>query len=309
MVITLVSSTKSLGPIFSEAFLCQSSHADTIDRFTGAGEAVADALAAGEEPPAALAEAMDQICLTAKSQGSRIWIDAEQQAFQPTIDRWTIDLMRRHNREGHVVVLNTIQAYLKSSHQNVLAHLRLAKDEGWTLGLKLVRGAYIGSDPRDRIHDTKADTDASYNSIVRDILTKSFPGFNKENFPEVRLMLACHNAESIQQASELYRNLTLSGERLGSLEFGQLQGMADDVSCELLQLGEKARDCDGLSEQQAQLQRQTAPRVFKCLTWGTVQECLHFLMRRAVENQGAADRLKSGLAGLQAELKRRLFGW
>ena len=105
------------------------------------------------------------------------------------------------------------------------------------------------------------------------------------------------------------RKLIMSGHNLNPVAFGQLQGMADDVSCELLQQQDRARNVDGLSDADAEIQKQAAPRAYKCLAWGSVPECMNFLMRRAVENANAAERVKDGLPDIRAELKRRIFSW
>jgi proline dehydrogenase len=46
--------------------------------------------------------------------------------------------------------------------------------------------------------------------------------------------------------------------------------------------------------------------VYKCLTWGSVQECMQYLLRRAVENSGGTVRMKDGYAAYLGELKRRM---
>jgi proline dehydrogenase len=109
-------------------------------RFTGAGPRVAQALAQGREPPQQLTDAMDAICKRAAAQQSRVWVDAEQQVFQPTIDRWTTDLMRRHNKNGYALISLTVQAYLKSTRSTVEQLLKQAQRDDFTLGIKLVRG-------------------------------------------------------------------------------------------------------------------------------------------------------------------------
>jgi hypothetical protein len=73
--------------------------------------------------------------------------------------------------------------------------------------------------------------------------------------------------------------------------FGQLHGMSDEVSFSLLQ--EKNED-------------QTAPDVYKCTTWGSLGECLAYLLRRAVENRDAVLRTSDEYAALKAEVKRRI---
>ncbi|USW58591.1 Putative proline dehydrogenase domain, proline oxidase family, FAD-linked oxidoreductase [Septoria linicola] len=278
-------------------------------KYTGAGKSIADALKADHDPPAQFNAALHEILRAAQAQGTRIFLDAEQQDFQAAIDRWTVDLMRQYNVNGEVLVLNTYQAYLKASRSIIRDHLKLARQEGWHLGVKLVRGAYILNDIRTRIHDTKADTDASYNGIVRSLLLRSYDDIGPENFPKVRTFLAGHNAESIQRAAKLHKDLVLQGCKPATLEFGQLYGMADHVSGELLQQVEDAKlAAKDLTGEAAELQKQAAPRVFKCVNWGTVRECIHFLMRRAAENQGSADRLRDGVVESRRELWARLLG-
>lgn len=120
----------------------------------------------GSDPPPLFRQAMDAICRQAAAQGSRVWIDSEQQAVQSTIDKWTIDLMRRYNTCGRALVYNTLQAYRKASRAELEHQLRLSQQDGWTLAVKLVRGAYMAIEERSLIHDTKADTDESYTTAL-----------------------------------------------------------------------------------------------------------------------------------------------
>ncbi|KAL4926734.1 putative proline oxidase Put1 [Aspergillus undulatus] len=273
-------------------------------KFTGAGPTAVEALARGDQvPPPRIKAAISDICATAAAQGSRLWIDAEQQIFQSAIDNWTIDLMRHFNRQGNMVVFNTIQAYLKSSTENVSRHLSLAQAEKWTLGIKLVRGAYIAHDYRSRIHDTKAETDANYNHIVQCLLTRQYPAASSlasDPFPDVRLFVASHNAESVRKAYSLSRHRLQNGFPTIPVELVQLQGMADEVSCELL-----AHNSGGVSN--GAQGDSVSPGVFKCLAWGSLEECLHFLLRRAIENQSAMERTRETATALRKEAWRR-FG-
>lgn len=177
-----------------------------------------------EEPCPAFVAALDAICHKAKQKGCRLWIDAEQQVLQPAIDSWAIDLMRKYNTNGNALVYNTFQAYLKCSRYKLRAHLVLAAEEGWTPAIKLVRGAYINNDHRMGIHDTKEDTDSSYNGIVRDILTRSNLGDFRNGFPKTELFIAGHNPASIASAMNLV-SLLHQQDRLRTVpDFGQLQG-------------------------------------------------------------------------------------
>jgi len=243
---------------------------------------------------------MHQICQKAQSQGCRIWIDSEQHAVQTAIDRWAIPFMRAYNTntDGSALVYNTLQAYLKHSRSKLQSQLALAQQEGWTLAIKLVRGAYIDSDPRERIHDTKEDTDNSYNGIVHDLLSGS-PNLGlapSSPQPNVQLFLAGHNPASVNAAIDLMQTLSSAGKLQIKPEFGQLQGMADELGCSVLQRA------DGLREQGAV----AVPLVYKCLTWGSVQECMQYLLRRAVENSGGTARMKDGYRAYVGELRRRV---
>ena len=247
-------------------------------------------------------ESMDVILEKAIAQNCRVWIDAEQQALQHSIDRWTIDLMRKYNRNGKAVVYNTLQAYLKTSRESLEQQLQLANKEDWTLAIKLVRGAYIENDIRKRIHDTKSETDESYNGIVRDLLSGNINGLSQQSFPKIQLFLAGHNAHSVSLASSLIRDLQEQGKLKTLPEFGQLQGMADQLGCELLQHGE-----DTARAFKSSARAVAIPRVYKCMTWGSVQECMQFLLRRAVENRGASGGVKDGMPVLARELRRRMI--
>ena len=270
-------------------------------RYTGAGKRVTDALIRNEPPPHELVDAMNAICQKALTQECRIWVDAEQQVLQTTIDNWTVDFMRRYNKGDKALVYNTIQAYLKASRANLKRQLAIANKEGWTLAVKLVRGAYIGSDPRELIHDTKVETDDCYNSIIQDLLTGTNLAVETEKSPKVQLFIAGHNAESIAGASYLIRDLSRRGTLKILPEFGQLQGMADEVGCNLLQ------HFEDLESEESRHDGTAVPRVYKCLTWGTTQECMGFLIRRMVENSGGAARMRDGRKAYVAELRRRTF--
>jgi proline dehydrogenase len=266
-----------------------------------------------EEPPAAFIDAMDRICEKAKAQGCRIWVDSEQQAVQASIDRWTIPLMRKYNANNtdYPLLYNTLQSYLKESRPKLKAQVAAAQQEGWTLAIKLVRGAYIDSDPRELIHDTKEDTDASYNGIVHDLLSGSPElGFSssssaQDSSPKIHLFLAGHNPTSVNAAIDLMQTLSAAGKLKTKPEFGQLQGMADELGCSVLQRADELRTRAG--EKNATAAAAAAvPLVYKCLTWGSVQECMQYLLRRAVENSGGTARMKDGYAAYLAELRRRV---
>ncbi|KAK6382664.1 proline dehydrogenase [Exophiala oligosperma] len=270
-------------------------------KFTGAGTNITKALMDGDAAPERFVKAMDRICETAMSKGCRIWIDAEQQVLQPAIDRWTFDLMRRYNKPlgRQALVYNTIQAYLKSARDKVQHQLELAQREGWRPAIKLVRGAYIANDVRSKIHDTKDDTDASYNGIVEDLLQGRFPAQANQQPEEIDLLLAGHNTRTIRAAARLATDLAAHRKLQVRPEFAQLQGMADDIGCEIVQMADQVKVHDRAAASSF------VPKVYKCLTRGSIQECMQYLTRRLVENRGAGDRMKLSAAEYRHELLRR----
>lgn len=256
----------------------------------------------GDAAPERFVKAMDRICETAMSKRCRIWIDAEQQVLQPAIDRWTFDLMRRYNKPGQqALVYNTIQAYLKSARDKVQHQLELAQRGGWRPAIKLVRGAYIANEVRGKIHDTKEDTDASYNGIVEDLLQGNFPAQANQQPEEIDLLLAGHNTQTIRGAARLATELAARRKLQVRPEFAQLQGMADDIGCEIVQMADQVK---------ADRAASFIPKVYKCLTRGSIQECMQYLTRRLVENRGAGDRMKLSAAEYRRELLQRWgFSW
>lgn len=100
----------------------------------------------------------------------RLLIDAEHSYMQAAIDAVVIHLQQKFNRHTPVV-FNTYQCYLKDSHQRIMADMHLAKERGFLLAAKVVRGAYIHLE-RERaaemgysspVHDTLEDTHHNYN--------------------------------------------------------------------------------------------------------------------------------------------------
>ncbi|KAE8416469.1 FAD-linked oxidoreductase-like protein [Aspergillus pseudocaelatus] len=271
-------------------------------KLTGAGPISVDAMAARQPMPEVVAKAVDTICVATAQQGSRLWLDAEQQVLQPGLDKWAIKIMRTHNRSETPVVYNTIQGYLKGSKANVDKHIKLAAQEGWSLGIKLVRGAYIEHENRALIHDTKEETDRSYDMIANTLLCRRLPAEVEHlQFPPVALFLATHNAASTAKAITTHQERLLAGQPTVKLECGQVQGMADELSCELLQKYEHALVQSSAAEV-------SLPKTLKCLTWGSVAECMGYLHRRAIENRGAVKRTQHMAAAIRAEMWRRLFG-
>lgn len=245
-------------------------------------------------PPKPLMDIMHEVCRSCKEKNVRILIDAESQHYQSGIFAVGMELARQYNRDGYATVYNTYQAYLKSTPDTISKHLEEAAEGGFSLGLKLVRGAYMATDERSLIHDTKEDTDNAYNNISQAVIKRQFGKFGTESvpFPHVDLFLASHNSASLLAAQKTHQSRSAHGLPTVRLDFGQLQGMSDTLSLGLIQ---------GKNEGAG-----VAPNVYKCSTWGTMRECLAYLMRRAAENKDAVTRTTDEYAALKREVWRRL---
>ena len=253
------------------------------------------AFANGSTPPQQLLEALDEICSLAVSRNVRLLIDAEQIAVQPGIDDLGLTYMRRYNRAtpGRATVYSTYQTYLKNAPQVLKSHIDIAQREGFTLGVKLVRGAYLATEARELIHDTKADTDQCFDGLAASLLTRQWtavlPGSGA--FPDVSLIVATHNADSVEKA----RKLVETGQSQTAVAFAQLQGMADEVSF-------------GLLSAQSDNTAVTALGTYKYFAWGSTSDCIKYLMRRAEENRDAIQRTRHSRDAMWSELTRRVRG-
>ncbi|KAI9850015.1 MAG: proline dehydrogenase [Thelocarpon superellum] len=269
-------------------------------KFTGAGSQTMFHLSQGLPPPPVLDQAMHELCQLASVRRVTLIIDAEQHAVQAAIDQWAVALMRRYNQApGKATVCNSYQAYLKATPSVLAQHLSIAQRAGFTLGVKLVRGAYMASDPRYIFNDTKAQTDEQYDGLVSSLMRTVFtpvlpnPPGHDGSFPRVELVLASHNQVSIRKAQEMRRSQSAAGRPIVNVAYAQLLGMADNISCELLQAGRDAASGE-------------LPQVYKYVVWGSTAQCLKYLYRRAVENRDAVTRTRDVRNALAQELWRRI---
>lgn len=240
-------------------------------------------------------DALDEITSMCRARRARVLIDAESQLYQFGILEVGLDLMRKHNQDGYAVVFSTYQAYLKSTLSSVTEHLGIAAEGDFTFGLKIVRGAYIDTDNRSLIHDTKQDTDDTYDTLAHGALKQDLGGFGGKHgkrFPSLNLLLASHNKKSVLSAHELHQHRLQQGLPTVPVGYAQLQGMCDELSFGLLQMHSTDKGC--------------LPEVFKCTTWGGLAECLGYLARRAGENRDAASRTHDEFLALRKETWRRL---
>jgi proline dehydrogenase len=214
---------------------------------------------------------LDRILNYARDCKVKILVDAEQDALQPAIDQITMQLSRRFNKDA-ALCYNTYQCYLKASLRNLSKDLEKARREGWFLGAKIVRGAYLASEPRHLIHDTKQDTDTAFDDALRLLARQN----------NVEILVATHHANSLALAAYLVAQSQVP------IRVAQLYGMSGALSWHL----------------RSQLQGET--QVYAYLPWGTVSESMKYLLRRADENVGMVERGRMERDEIWHQLVRRL---
>ncbi|WP_375583815.1 proline dehydrogenase family protein [Cyclobacterium xiamenense] len=166
------------------------------------------------------------LCRRAAERNVRLLIDGEESWFQEIIDEWVRKAMRQYNSEK-AVVFNTFQMYRKDMLRRLKDARHDAVANGYFLGAKLVRGAYLEKERAhaearglsDPIHASKEATDEAYNEALL---------FCVNNKQRVSLVSGSHNEWSNALLAELLdlHGLSRSDERVF---FSQLYGMSDPI--------------------------------------------------------------------------------
>lgn len=224
---------------------------------------------------------VDAICYVASQKNVSVFIDAEETWIQDTINHLVNMMMKRYNRE-RAVVFNTFQLYRTDQLQYLMHSFNLAKKEGYVLGAKLVRGAYMEKE-RERaakmgypspIHPNKVATDDAYNTAVR---------FCVDNYEKIASCNASHNAESAMLQAELIAQRGIPRDH-PHLLFCQLFGMSDNLTFNLAK---------------------TEYNAAKYVPYGPVREVVPYLIRRAQENSSVTGDMSREYQLVLKEMKRR----
>lgn len=224
---------------------------------------------------------MEGILGLAHEKGTPVLIDAEESWMQDAADQTTELFMKRFNTEK-AIVYNTLQmyrhdrlAYLKRAHER-------AKQGGYILAVKLVRGAYMEKE-RDRaaqrgytcpIQKDKASTDHDFDEALRYCIA---------NVDSISIVCGTHNEKSSMLLTELMTKYNVAKDD-PRVFFAQLYGMSDHISYNLAAAGYN---------------------VAKYVPYGPVKKVLPYLIRRAEENTSAAGQTGRELGLIMQEIKRR----
>lgn len=223
----------------------------------------------------------DKVCKAAFDNDIALLIDSEESWMQDTVDDLVVRMMQKYNK-SKVIVFNTLQMYrwdrldyLKKLHE-------LAKKEGFYIGMKLVRGAYMEKENERALENgyptpicaSKEATDENYNLALN---------YMVNSIDSMSVYAGTHNEFSTYFLMNLMQEKGLN-KNDSRIWFGQLFGMSDNISFNLAANGYN---------------------VSKYLPFGPVKDVMPYLIRRAEENTSVAGQTSRELSMIKAERNRR----
>lgn len=224
---------------------------------------------------------IDKICSVGFKNDVSVFIDAEETWIQDTIDRITLEMMRKYNKE-RAIVFNTLQMYRHDRIDFLEKEIAIARKEVFHYGIKLVRGAYMEKE-RERakqkgypspIQPDKNACDKDFDKALEIIVT---------NIDSLALCAGSHNEQSAITLIELLKKNGIS-KNDSRIYFAQLLGMSDHISYNLSHEGYN---------------------VAKYVPYGPIKEVMPYLLRRADENTSVAGQTGRELSLITKERNRR----
>jgi len=228
-----------------------------------------------------IVERFDTVCKIAHQKNVALLIDAEESWMQDAADDLVTEMMRRYNKEK-AIVFNTLQMYRWDRLDYLEKLHEKAKAEGFYIGMKLVRGAYMEKENiraeekgyPSPICVSKEATDINYDASVHYMI---------EHLDAMSVFAGTHNEESSYRLMQLMqeKHIRKNDPRIW---FGQLYGMSDNISYNLASNGYN---------------------VAKYLPFGPVRDVMPYLIRRAEENTSVAGQTSRELKLIKTERDRR----
>ena len=224
---------------------------------------------------------IDQLSVEAKKSGIALYYDAEESWIQEEIDHLVNDLMKRYNKES-ATVYNTYQIYRRDKLQDFKDTINKAAHEGYIVGAKLVRGAYVVKESLyaeehqtlNPLHDNKASVDRDFNKAVH---------FGIDHIAHVAMCIGSHNIESCRLALIKAKEDAIELNH-PHIVFSQLYGMSDPLSNNLAHYG---------------------ANVSKYMPYGRAKFLLPYLIRRAEENQSVQGQMSREYQQIHEEILGR----
>ena len=226
-------------------------------------------------------ERFEIVCKEAHRQNVALLIDAEESWMQDAADDLVIDMMRKYNKEK-AIVFNTLQMYRHDRLDHLKKVHNLAKAEGFFIGMKVVRGAYMEKENK-RAEEKGYPTPICASKQATDINYDAAVDYMLQNLDLMSIFVGTHNETSSYKVMSRINewNLDTKDKRI---HFGQLYGMSDNISYNLAE---------------------NHYNVAKYLPFGPVRDVMPYLIRRAEENTSVAGQTNRELELIKAERNRR----
>ncbi len=223
----------------------------------------------------------DKVCKKAHELDVALLIDAEESWMQDAADDLVLEMMRKYNKEK-AIVFNTFQMYRWDRMAYIKELYKMASDEGFKIGAKVVRGAYMEKeneramekDYESPICKSKQETDENFDAAVEYMMA---------HLDHFTLFAGTHNEKSTLKLVDLMETMGIPAND-NRIWFGQLFGMSDHITYNLAAQGYNA---------------------VKYVPYGPVRDVMPYLIRRAEENTSVAGQTSRELALIQKERKRR----
>ena len=223
----------------------------------------------------------ERVCAKTQEMEVRLLIDAEESWMQKAADELVERLMKKYNT-SRCFIYNTLQMYRWDRLDYLKEQHRKAKEGGYYLGYKLVRGAYMEKE-NARAEDlgyptpicaSKEETDQNFDAAVRYIMG---------HLKQISLFAGTHNETSSKLIVQemINRGVETTDQNIW---FGQLYGMSDHISYNLSAMGYN---------------------VAKYLPFGPVRDVMPYLIRRAEENTSVVGQTNRELELIRREKERR----
>ena len=222
-----------------------------------------------------------QTCKKGVARGIKLLVDAEESWIQPALDDLLEELMARYNKE-EIMVYATIQLYLSERLPYLKSLLEKSTKEGYPIGVKLVRGAYLEKETArakqkqyaNPVCPSKEATDRNFDQGLLLLL---------ENLDQAAVFVGSHNEASTLKALEQMEQVGIASNH-PRVCFAHLYGMSDYISYNLSNQGYN---------------------VVKYLPYGPIKKVVPYLIRRAEENSSIANQTSREMELIRKEIKRR----
>ncbi|PMB14513.1 L-glutamate gamma-semialdehyde dehydrogenase [Fischerella thermalis CCMEE 5282] len=173
----------------------------------------------------------------AKELGVAVHFDMEQYEYKDLIFNILKKLLLEEEFRARTDIGMTIQAYLRDSEQDAKALIDWAKERGYPMTIRLVKGAYwdqetIKAEQKhwpQPVYNDKAATDANFENITQLLL---------ENHQYVYAAIGSHNVRSQAHAIAIAQSLKVPSR---CFEMQVLYGMGDKLAKALVDQGYRVR--------------------------------------------------------------------